>query len=126
MQGLDTNVLVRYLTQDDPEQSRRATRYIEADSCFISCIVVCELVWVLESAYAYPRQVIAETLEKILMTGEFQVEDRDMAWKALDDYRRTKADFADCLIVRRNRAAGCDETGSFDKNVKGLSGYRLL
>lgn len=126
MRGLDTNVLVRYLTQDDPEQSRRAARYIEADTCFINSIVLCELVWVLESAYDYPRPVIAEVLEKIFMTGGFQVEDRDMAWSALGDYRRTRADFADCLITRRNRAAGCEETGSFDKNVKGVTDFRLL
>lgn len=126
MKGIDTNVLVRYLTQDDPEQSRRAARYIEAGTCFINCIVLCELLWVLESAYDYPKQVVAQVLEKILMTGEFQVEDHDLAWSALGDYRRTKADFADCLIARRNVAAGCGETGSFDKNTKGLTGYRLL
>jgi len=126
MRGLDTNVLVRYLTQDDPEQSRRAARYIEAETCFINPIVQCERVWVLEYAYNNPRQVIAEVLEKIFMTGGFQVEDRDMAWSALGDYRRTRADFADCLITRRNRAAGCEETGSFDKNVKGVADFRLL
>lgn len=126
MKGLDTNVLVRYLAQDDAEQSRIAARYIEAGTCYISAIVLCELVWVLESSYRHSKDVIAATMEKILMTGDFEIEDRDTAWQALRDYRATKADFADCLIARRNGAAGCEETGTFDKQVKGVHGFRLL
>jgi predicted nucleic-acid-binding protein len=126
MKGLDTNVLVRYLVRDDPEQSRIAARYIEAGVCYINAIVLCELVWVLESAYRYPRNIVASTMEKILMTGDFEIEDRDTAWQALADYRGTKADFADCLIVRRNTVAGCEETGTFDKRVKGIRDFRLL
>ena len=66
MMGLDTNVLVRYLTQDDPEQSRIATREIETDnlSFFITSMGMCELVWVLETAYNYDRSTISDTLKK--------------------------------------------------------------
>jgi predicted nucleic-acid-binding protein len=126
MIGLDTNVLVRYLVQDDPEQSRRAAKCIESGTTFIGCIVLCELVWVLESAYDFPRSTVAEALEKILMTGDFEIEDRDQAWTALRDYRRTKADYADCLIAHRNTAAGCEETATFDKKLKGVVGVHLL
>lgn len=126
MKGLDTNVLVRYLVQDDPEQSRTAVRCIESDTCFINAIVLCELVWVLEAAYRYPKDIIAATLEKILQTGDFEIEDRDTAWQALADYRSTKADFADCLIAHRNIAAGCEETATFDKRVKGARGFRMI
>ena len=126
MIGLDTNVLVRYLVQDDPDQSRRAGKCIESGTASIGCIVLCELVWVLESAYDYPRATVAEALEKILMTGDFEIEDREQAWAALHDYRRTKADYADCLIAHRNAAAGCKETATFDKKLKGVAGVRLL
>ena len=126
MKGLDTNLLVRYLVQDDPEQSRTAARYIEAGACYINAIVLCELVWVLEAAYRYPRPVLVAAMEKILMTGDFEIEDRDVAWQALGDYRGARADFADCLIARRNAAAGCEETGTFDKRVKGIGDFRLL
>ncbi|MEK7816428.1 MAG: type II toxin-antitoxin system VapC family toxin [Pseudomonadota bacterium] len=126
MNGLDTNVLVRYLVQDDVEQARRAARYIESGASYVNCVVLCELVWVLESAYGYPQDTVAGVLEKILMTSDFQVEDRDLAWAALNDYRRSKADYADCLIARRNQAAGCKETASFDKRTKGVAGFRAL
>jgi predicted nucleic-acid-binding protein len=124
--GLGTNVLVRYLTRDDAEQARRAARYIESGVSYINCIVLCELVWVLESAYGYPRTTVAEVLGKVLMTSEFQIEDRDLAGLALNDYRHTTADFADCLIVRRNEAARCKETATFDKKLKAIRGSRLL
>ena len=80
----------------------------------------------LESAYRYPKDTIAATMEKLLLTGDFEIENRDTAWHALTDYRSTKADFADCLIARRNVAAGCEETGTFDKRVKGVRGFRVM
>lgn len=126
MKGLDTNVLVRYLVQDEPEQARQAARYIESGASYVNVIVLCELVWVLESAYGFAKSVVAETIEKILATAEFEIEKRELAWRALNDYRASKADFADCLIVRHNSAAGCTETGTFDKGVKMLKGFRLL
>ena len=126
MKGLDTNVLVRYLVQDDPEQSRKAAHYIESNQSFINDVVLCELVWVLESAYGYRKHEIADTLEKILLTSEFEIENRDLAWAALGDYRNSKTDFSDCLVGRKNAEAGCEETLSFDKSVKGLRGFKLL
>jgi len=73
MTGLDTNVLVRYLTQDDPAQARKALRAIEdaaskGEDLFVANIVVCELVWVLETSYGYGRAEIIPVLEKILRT----------------------------------------------------------
>lgn len=64
MNGLDTNVLVRYLVQDDVEQARRAARYIESGASYVNCVVLCELVWVLESAYGYPQDTVAGVLER--------------------------------------------------------------
>lgn len=131
MKGLDTNVLVRYLVEDDPNQAATAGRYIERhcqadEPCLISAIVLCELVWVLESAYDQPKHVIAGVVEKLLRTVQFAVEDAEFAWAALGDYRARGADFADCLIGRRNRAHGCEETATFDKALKGLSAFKLI
>lgn len=131
MKGLDTNVLVRYLVQDDPTQAGRANRYIErhctGDSqCLINNIVLCELVWVLESAYGYKKEIVAEALEKLFTASGFEFEDKNIVWTALNDYRTRKVDLADCLIGRKNRAAGCDETVTFDKALKQLDGFKLL
>lgn len=127
MIGLDTNVLVRYLLRDDPVQAARAERELERNERFlIDSIVLCELVWVLETGYGFSRTEIAAALERILATAQFEIESKDLALAALDDFRRSAADFSDCLIGRRNRAAGVPETVTFDRNLKGLEGFRLL
>ncbi len=87
MNGLDTNLLVRYLVKDDPDQAGSAIAFMRANCtsespCRINRIVLCELAWVLDSAYRYPRQVIADVLGKILRTGEFVIENADEAWHA--------------------------------------------
>ena len=131
MIGLDTNVLVRYLVQDDPVQSLRASHFMDRhctvdDPCLINDIVLCEMAWVLESAYDYPKGAIVEVLEKLLMTNGLEVADKNTVWVALKDYRATKADFADCLIGRINSALGCAQTATFDKALKSLSGFKPL
>jgi len=119
--GLDTNVLVRYLTQDDEKQFNAACRIIddaEAGSSFIlSSIVLCELVWVLESAYGYLRGEIVDALEKIMATGQFEIRDKYLMRKALDDYRNKKGDFADYYLGHRNCADGARKTMTFDKTL---------
>jgi len=131
MIGLDTNILVRYLVQDDPAQARHATKVImgtaaKGERLFLSAIVLCELVWVLESAYDCPREDVEETLEKILLTGQFEIEDRDVAWLALADYRAGRGDFADAMIGRRNLASGCESTLTFDRSLRALDAFRVL
>lgn len=127
MTGLDTNVVLRYLVRDDPTQAARATRELERDERFlVGSIVLCELVWVLDTGYGVPRREIAATLEKILATAQFEVEDKDLALAALDDFKRSTADFSDCLLGRRNRAAGAAETVTFDRGLRGLEAFRLL
>lgn len=117
--GLDTNVLVRYLTQDDEKQSKAASRiidHVEAGSSFIlSSIVLCELVWVLESAYGYQRTEIADALDKIMATAQFEIHDKSLVRKALDDYRSQKGDFADYYLGYRNKEDGARKTFTFDR-----------
>ncbi len=126
MNGLDTNVLVRYLVADDEAQAAKAKRYIQSGSTYVNCIVLSEVVWVLESAYGYDKEAIVAVLERLLSTHELEVEDADVAQAALHDYRRSTAGFTDCLIGHRNTAHGCNETGSFDKRAKGVRGFRML
>jgi len=125
--GLDTNVLLRYLVRDDAAQAARAERELERDERFlIDGIVLCELVGVLETGYGCSRADIVVALERILATAQFEIESQDLVAAALDDYRRSAADFSDCLIGRRHRAAGTVETVTFDRSLKGLEGFRLL
>lgn len=127
MTGLDTNVLLRYLLKDDAAQAGRAERELERDERFlIDGIVLCELVWVLETGYGFSRTDIVTALEKIVATAQFEIESKDVVVMALDDFRRSAADFSDCLIGRRNRGAGARETVTFDRSLKGLAGFRLL
>ena len=127
MTGLDTNVLVRYLVRDEPTQAARATRELERDERFlIDGIVLCELVWVLETGYGFSRRDIAATLEKILATAQFEIESKDLALAALADFRQSTADFSDRFLGRRNRAAGATATVTFDRGLGRLDGFRLL
>jgi predicted nucleic-acid-binding protein len=120
MRGLDTNVIVRYVTQDDREQFRRADAVFAAaaasgDKLYVNAVVLCELVWVLRAAYKEPRERIAEVIEALLETPEVVVEDADLARRALDDWKSAAADFTDCFIARRNERSGCRKTLTFDK-----------
>lgn len=122
MIGLDTNVLVRYLTQDHPEQASKASRLIETrctkdEPGFISLIVLCELVWVLRGAYGYEKKLVTEVLERIMETRELRVEAEQTARSALSAFRRGPADFADYVIIFSNRAQGCETTYSFDQRL---------
>lgn len=122
MIGLDTNVLVRYLTQDDPEQAEQASRLIEgrctsATPGRITQIVLCELVWVLQRAYGYSKTQIIEVLDQMLVTAELRIEHEPLARQALDAYRSGPADFSDYLIALNNQSAGCEATYSFDARL---------
>ena len=103
MKGLDTNVLVRYLTQDDSKQSKLVENEIEkaissGEKLMIQPIVICELVWVLESAYDYHKSEIFTVLDQIMRTAQFEIIDKDTIWRALTDFYESKGDFADYYI----------------------------
>lgn len=131
MQGIDTNVLVRYIVQDDVKQSREATYFIEKECSvesplFINGIVLCELVWVLESAYDYPRKNIAEVIEQILKTRQFHIHDPEILWQSVSGYKNNGADFADNYIAHLNKYHGCESTVTFDKRAAKLNYFKLL
>jgi predicted nucleic-acid-binding protein len=131
VKGLDTSVLVRYLVQDDPDQSPRASDLIETaasdgEKLRIASIVLCETVWVLGSAYDAKKHDLLAVLDKLLATRQFEIEHRHCARAALEDYRSGKADFSDGLIGRINRAAGCESTFSFDQTAAAPETFTLL
>ena len=127
MKALDTNVLVRLLVSDDPEQARRAAAYIERyctseTPCWLNRVVLCELVWVLDRAYGYGRIEIATALEALLRTAQFKTEESDIAWAALHAYR-AGADFADVVIALTNQRSGCEATATFDGKAMKQHGF---
>lgn len=130
MIGLDTNVLVRFLVQDDPEQAAAASTFLSAlteDSPgFVSREVLVELVWVLERAYGLGRDDIARALDGLLAARELVLEAADHAALALDRYRKGGPGFADQMVVLAGQGAGCRDTVTFDRTAARLPGMRLL
>ncbi|MBN1423692.1 type II toxin-antitoxin system VapC family toxin [Candidatus Fermentibacteria bacterium] len=131
MTGIDTNVLVRFLVGDGAHQAAKAASLVEdaiinGERLFLCTIVLCELVWVLESAYRVPREEVADTVEHLLMARQFEIERKDCAWAALADFRGSHADFADCLIGRINGSFGCRTTHTFDRAAQDVATFSVL
>jgi predicted nucleic-acid-binding protein len=129
--GLDTNVLVRYLTQDEPAQARRASAIIEGTlakggNCYLSVIVLCEIAWVLRGAYGLKKKSILLAVDQILETAGFLVEGRDLVREAVEQFRLGRGDFTDYLLGARNRAAGCSDTVTFDRSLRGSKLFAML
>ncbi|MEN9871246.1 MAG: hypothetical protein RLZZ171_2238 [Cyanobacteriota bacterium] len=126
--GLDTNVLVRYLTKDDEVQWKRAVEIINnAESCFISNIVLCEMVWVLRGKpYKYPQSEILKIIELLLQSSKLEFVNRTVIYQALKLNKLGKADFADYLIGAVNHFHECSTTVTFDQKLKGDKWYQLL
>ncbi len=130
MIGLDTNVPARYVAQDDPRQSAKASKLIEsltpAAPGFIAMVSIVELVWVLQSCYDSAKSEIIVVLETLLRTRELTVENSEIVWQALRRYSQANADFADCLIERSAYAAGCEHTVTFDARAAKTAGMQRL
>lgn len=131
MKGLDTNVLVRYLVQDDPKQFAAAQRELESAAQIggrfvISPIVLCELVWVLETAYGCSKAEVVDTLERVLRTAQFDVLEKEVAWGAWEDYKSKKGDFSDYYLGKRHRQSGADTTLTFDKALSSSPFFEVL
>lgn len=133
MIGLDTNVLVRYLAQDDARQSARATRLMEKELTplkpgFISLVVLVEMCWVLQRLYAATEGELLETVADLLGSATLQVESRAVVQATVQRLRslKSKAGFADHLIVEIAKNQGCTHTVSFDKAAVRSAGMQLL
>ncbi len=128
---MDTNVLVRYLAQDDKAQSVLATKLIEetltvSNPGFISVVSLVEVVWVLEGCYDSTKDEVIAIVERLLRVKQLRVQDAEVVWQAVRVFRNGKADFADCLIERVGCAHGCGHTVSFDKTAIKAAGMVQL
>lgn len=128
MLGIDTNVLVRYLVQDDDAQFEKARRLIKREvvagrKVFVNQLVLMETEWVLRSRYVIPKVQIIEAISGLLDSAEIQFEDEPTIEEALFIWKDSAADFADCLIGAKNRRLGCRATATFDAKASKLSGF---
>ena len=130
MIGLDTNILVRFLTRDDPEQAAQVEVLLASLTPdrpgFIAREVVLELVWVLERAYGLSRAEVAQALDALLEARELMVESADRVALATDRYRRGGAGFADQMILLAGRDAGCKATITLDQRAGAAPEGRFL
>lgn len=130
MTGLDTNVLVRFLVQDDPVQGEAARAALaqmnETAPGFVSREVIVELVLVLERAYGFGRADVARALDGLLDARDLVIEAADRVAVATERYRTGGAGFADQMIALAGQAAGCDVTLTFDRTVGRGPGMRVL
>ena len=130
MIGIDTNVLVRYLMQDDDVQSPIATRFIESLTAekpgFITLVATVETTWVLSRAYKLTREQVVQALDALIRSRELIVDEGADVVCALRMFQTGSADFADCLIERMASRAGCTETVTFDSRAAKSAGMFLL
>jgi predicted nucleic-acid-binding protein len=129
--GIDANVLVRYLTQDDRKQSAVATRFIEGrlsagNPGFVSTITLCEIAWVLAESYGADRKRIRATVEGLLATKQLVIERAEVVWKALRAWEGVPAEFSDALIGQIALAHGAEKSVTFDRTAAKLPGFELL
>jgi predicted nucleic-acid-binding protein len=130
MIGLDTNIIVRYLAQDDPAQSPVATDIMEfrltpENPGFVSIVVMVETVWVLDRAYGLTQQQIAEALEHMLQADTLVIEDEQEVFAATVALKTGSGSFADALIGALGARAGCARTLTFDKAAVRLPAFEL-
>lgn len=128
MIALDTNILVRFLVEDDPAQTERARRTlqraVESDTpCYISDVVLCEIVWVLETSYEFKKAEIGEALGKLLQATHLAFSARDQLYRALEAYSVGRGDFSDYMIREHARFAGCEAVITFERKLLKEPGF---
>lgn len=130
MTGLDTNVVIRYLVQDEPAQTATANRIFEkelsaSNKGHICAVVLCEIVWVLLRAYKQEKNNVQQVIRTLLVADNIEVEHRDSVWKALRDYEAGAADFSDYLIAHVNQERGASVTLTLDRSAAQHRLFRL-
>lgn len=127
MHGLDTNILVRYIVQDDQAQAKKAGFIVESftreDPAFITTIVLCELNWVLKSSYKVSKANRIKTLEQLLCTDVFKFENYHCCLRALTSYKKGKADFSDFLIAEISKKEGIKSVITLDNIAAKEDGF---
>jgi predicted nucleic-acid-binding protein len=130
MTGLDTNILVRFFAKDDPIQLQKARAVLStltvSEPGWVGVATIVELVWVMTRSIGVGRDVVVQILADLLTVESIVVEQSDNVEKALQRYRNSRADFADCLIAASAKAAGCSRTVTFDRIAARDAGMELL
>jgi predicted nucleic-acid-binding protein len=131
MIGLDTNILIRYLTQDDPVQSAKATEILERrltpnNPGFVSVVAMVETVWVLDRAYGLTAHEIATAVERLLQVEVLAVENEPEIFTAMIALKQGRASFADALIAELGARVGCTRTLTLDRKAVRLPGFELV
>ena len=122
MTAIDTNVLVRFLVDDDKTQSAKAAKLIKRSisqnkPLFVSDIVLCESVWVLKRIYKFKKEPIMSVFRQLIRAGHLVFTDEDRIARALDLFEQGKGDFADYMISEHAVGAGCEKVATFDKQL---------
>ena len=130
MIAVDTNVLIRYITQDVPAQAAIAERLLDSltndGPGFVGREVAIEIVWVLERSYGFSRTQVAEVLTTLIGAENLIVEpDEDVA-RATFLYEQSQGDFSDLVILMASERAGCESLYAFDRRFARMDGVRLL
>jgi predicted nucleic-acid-binding protein len=124
---VDTNILVRHLTGDPPEQAARATKFLAAaDELLLADLALAEVVYVLESFYEVPRQRVAELVRAIIAFPTLLVLDPAMLLRALEVYETDRLDFAEAYLVAQAERSGVRVVASFDKSIDRMGTVRRL
>jgi predicted nucleic-acid-binding protein len=131
MIGLDTNILIRYLTQDDRAQSAKATEILEHrltrnNPGFVSVVVMVETAWVLDRAYGLTAQEVAMAIERLLQVEVLAIENEQEVFTAMVALKQGRGSFADALIAGLGARAGCTRTLTFDQKAIRLPGFELV
>ena len=131
MIGLDTNILIRYLTQDDPVQAAKATEILESpltprNPGFVSIVAMVETVWVLDRAYGLTPQEIAIAVERLLQVEVLAIENEQEVFTAMIALKQGRGSFPDALIAELGARAGCTRTLTCDQKAVRLPGFELL
>jgi predicted nucleic-acid-binding protein len=126
MRAVDTNVVVRLIVRDDPEQAR-AAEIFTAGGAWMSHLVLAETIWVLDAVYERSAGQIAAAVEMLLNHKDLAVQDADVVALALKQFqRRPSLGFSDCLVLEIARKAGHQPLGTFDRDLGKLEGARRL
>lgn len=131
MLGLDTNVLVRFLLQDDPDQAEYAKRVVgealaSGEPVAVGLLVILETEWVLRSCARLDKKTVITTFRMLLEARDLFIEHEESLEHALYLYENSAADFADCLMATRYRRSGCSAMLTFDCKAATIPGVVLL
>lgn len=122
---VDTNILIRHLTGDPPDQAARATRFLEqAEALLLPDLIFAEVAYVLESFYEVPRGQVADTLRAVLAFPTIHVIDTDLLQRAVEVYEQHRLDFADAYLVASAERTGVGVVASFDRAIERVGTVR--